>query len=264
MADSSAEAKGNEAASASVSKLRRWPSASTPTGRVVVQPCSVRQVAGWASSSIDAHTRAHPGALGLERLLGSGVHGEVEPDPEQLLLAPGQAGRQVAGIGGGHLDLGIAQASLGGVGPAPRFEAGQLAAQAVGGDVGRDGLDVHGDVEAAGVGGERLEPAEAHLAGVADDGEAPAPAVPDPQRPGPDLDGVGAERRGGPGGRARASRASRRVTRASPFWRARVTGSSVAVTARPPVEASAAVACRPGRGRGPDRRRRRHRRGRQG
>ena len=62
VADSSAEAKGKTAARASVSKLRRWPRASTPTGRVEVQPCRVRQVAGWASSSIEAHTartRAH-------------------------------------------------------------------------------------------------------------------------------------------------------------------------------------------------------------
>ena len=47
------------------------------------------------------------------------------------------------------------------------------------------------DVEAPPVGGERLEPARADLAGVADYGKAPAPAVPGPQRPGPYLDGVG-------------------------------------------------------------------------
>ena len=124
--------------------------------------------------------RPHPGALGVERLLAGGVDGEVEADPEQLLLAPGQAGGQLPGVVGGHLDVGIDQAALGGVGPAARFEAGQLAAQPVGGDVGRDGLDVHGDVEAAGVGGERLEPAVADLAGVADDGEAARTSRPRP------------------------------------------------------------------------------------
>ena len=178
-----------------MSKLRRWPSASTPTGRVEVQPCRVRQVAGWASRSIEAHTartRAHSASSAFSL---RGVDGEVEADPEQLLLAPGQAGGQLAGVLGGDLDVGIAEASFGGIGAAARFEAGQLAAQPVGGDVGRDGLDVHGHVEAAGVGGERLEPAVADLAGVADDGEAGAPAVPDPQGAGADLDGVGTERR---------------------------------------------------------------------
>ena len=138
---------------------------------------------------------AHPSALGLERALARRVHGEVEPDSEQLLLPSRQAGGKVARVGGGHLDLGIGQAALGRVGPAPRFEAGELATQAVGCDLGRQRLDVHGHVEAARMRGERLEPPEAHLAGVAHDGEARAPAVPDPERPGQDLDAVGPEGR---------------------------------------------------------------------
>ncbi|MGH9093333.1 MAG: hypothetical protein ACRDZR_18425, partial [Acidimicrobiales bacterium] len=57
-------------------------------------------------------------------------------------------------------------------------------------------FDMHGDIEAAGVGGERLEPAVANLARVADDGETATPALPDAQVAGADLDGVGTERRG--------------------------------------------------------------------
>ncbi len=176
--------------------------------------------------------RPHPGAFGAEGLLAAGVDGEVEPDPEQLLLAPGQPGGQLPGVLGGDLDVGIAQASFGGIGPATGFEPGQLAAEAVGGDVGRDRLDVQGDVEAAGVGGERLEPAVADLAGVADDGEAGAPAVPDAHGPGADLDGVGTERRRRPGGGP--GDAGEQAGHRRPFaawwvtdgW-ARVTGSSV-------------------------------------
>jgi len=146
---------------------------------------------------VEQHRRAQrpdPGALGLQCLFGAGMDGQVQPDAEQLLLATGQAGGQVPGILGCHLDVGVTEASFGGVGPPARFEAGQLAAESFGGDVGRDRLDVHGDVETAGVGGERFEPAPGHLAGVAGDGEAGAPAVADPHRPGAHLDGVGAER----------------------------------------------------------------------
>ena len=200
MADSSAEANGNDGGQGVGVEAAALAERVDPD-RQGGGPALQRAPGGrlGVEEHRGAH-RAHPGALGLERPLGAGVDGEVEADPEQLLLAPGQAGGEVAGVLGGDLDVGVAQASLGRVGPAPRFEAGQLAAQAVGGDVGGDGLDVDGDVEAAGVGGERLEPAVADLARVADDGEAGAPAVPDPQRPGPDLDGVGTERRGGPSG----------------------------------------------------------------
>ena len=62
VADSSAEANGNDAARASVSNERRCKRASTPTGRVDTQPCRLRQVAGWESRSIEeqsARTRAH-------------------------------------------------------------------------------------------------------------------------------------------------------------------------------------------------------------
>ena len=121
---SSAEANGNDAASASVSKLRRWPRASTPTGRVV-RPAL--QGAPGGRLGVEQHRgahRPHPGALGVERLLVAGVDGEVQPDPEQLLLAPGQPGGQLAGVVGGDLDLGIGQASLGGIGAPARIRAG--------------------------------------------------------------------------------------------------------------------------------------------
>ena len=142
--------------------------------------------------------RADPGALGLEVGFAAGVDSEVEADSEQALLASGQAGGQIAGVLGGYLDVGVGEAAFGGIGPTPRLQAGELAAQSVGRDVGGDRVDVHRHVEASGMGGERLQPPPGDLAGVADDGEAGAPAVPDPQRSGLDLDGVGPERGGRP------------------------------------------------------------------
>ena len=46
--------KGKDAASAAVSMVRRSASASVPAGRVVVQPCSDRKVAGTVTSSSEA------------------------------------------------------------------------------------------------------------------------------------------------------------------------------------------------------------------
>ena len=45
---------GNVAARASVSKTRRIPSASKPSGRVEIQPCNCRHDAGAVSNSMEA------------------------------------------------------------------------------------------------------------------------------------------------------------------------------------------------------------------
>jgi hypothetical protein len=45
---------GNDAASAAVSMVRRSASASVPVGKVVVQPCRERKVAGTVTSSSEA------------------------------------------------------------------------------------------------------------------------------------------------------------------------------------------------------------------
>ena len=50
----SGEVNGNDAASAAVSMVRRSSSASVPAGKVVVQPCSERNVAGTVTSSSEA------------------------------------------------------------------------------------------------------------------------------------------------------------------------------------------------------------------
>jgi len=131
------------------------------------------------------------------------MDGEDEGDPEQLLLAPGEAGGELPGILGGDLDVRIREAAFGRIRAPVRLQAGQLAPEALGGHLGGDRVDVQRDVQAARVGTQRLQPAPPDLSRVAGDGEAPAPAVPDPKCPGVDLDRVRAERRRRLGGRAR-------------------------------------------------------------
>ncbi|HEY7142869.1 MAG TPA: hypothetical protein VH637_01360, partial [Streptosporangiaceae bacterium] len=60
---------------------------------------------------------------------------------------------------------GVVELAAAGAGAAPGFQPGALAAQPGGGDRGRDGLDVQGDVEAAGVGQQRFQPARGYLGG---------------------------------------------------------------------------------------------------
>jgi len=132
----------------------------------------------------------HPGALGLQRVGVGGVHGEVEPEAEQLAFAAGEASGEVAGVGGGDVGLGVGEASLGGVEAPGRLQPGELAAQPVRRDLVGHRVDVQGDVDPPRVGEERGQPAEADLAGVAGDGEAAADAVAETEPSGPDLDGV--------------------------------------------------------------------------
>ena len=80
------------------------------------------------------------------------MDGEVQAEPEQLALAPGQPVGQVAGVVGGGLGVRVVQLPPVDAGAAAGFQAGALAAQPGGGDRDRDRLDVQGDVDAARVG----------------------------------------------------------------------------------------------------------------
>jgi len=122
----------------------------------------------------------------------NGVDAQVQPDPEQLSLSAGEAFGQLAGIGCGGVKLGVCQPALASVGAAAGLQAGELAAQPVGRQPGRDRVNVDGDVELAGKGQQRLEPARSDLAGIADDGERSADPGADGQRPGADLHRIGA------------------------------------------------------------------------
>ena len=141
------------------------------------------------TSSRDAASARTACGLGGEVLLAAGVDGQVQAEPEQLALAPGQPVGQVAGVVGGGLAVRVVQLAPVGAGAAPRFQAGALAAQPGGGDRDRDRLDVQGHVEAARVGQQRLEPAGGDLGRVAGDGEGGGPVVPGADVPGGDLDG---------------------------------------------------------------------------
>ena len=184
-------------------KARRCRSCAARPGRR-------RRAAGWTPSpggppggrlGVEEERRARAPGPGRTRPPGPlrwGVDGEVEADPEELLLAPGEAGGQLAGVLGRHLDLGVGKATPGGVGAPARLQACQLAAQPFGGDGGRDGLDVQGDVEAPGVGGERLEPARGRPRGGSRRRQKLAhQSSPRRSEPGPYLDGVWAGRGGG-------------------------------------------------------------------
>ena len=80
------------------------------------------------------------------------MDGEVQAEAEQLALAAGEPVRQVAGVVGGGLGVGVIELAAVGAGAAPGFQPGALAAQPRGGHGHRDRLDVQGHVQPAGVG----------------------------------------------------------------------------------------------------------------
>jgi hypothetical protein len=149
---------------------------------------------------------ADGGDLGGQLVGAHGVHGEVEPDAEQLALAAGHPVRQVVGVLGGGFDMRIVQASVFGGAASSALELRQLRPQPARGRHRVDGFDVHRDVDPTGIGKQRGEPAEVHLAGEPDDrqrGDALA-VVADLQVPGRHGQGVGDE------GRDRRQRAGAR------------------------------------------------------
>ena len=109
--------------------------------------------------------RPHRLDLGGQFFLGAGVDGQVQAEPEQLALAPGEPVGQVAGVVGGGLGVRVVELAAVDAGAAAGFQAGALAAQPGGGDRDRDRLDVEGDVDAARVGQQRFQPAALTSAG---------------------------------------------------------------------------------------------------
>ena len=86
------------------------------------------------------------------------MDGEVEAEAEQPALAAGEPVRQLAGIGRGGFGVGVVELAAVGAGAAPRFQPGPLAAQPVRRRRRGDRFDVQGDVEAAGIGQQWLQP----------------------------------------------------------------------------------------------------------
>ena len=116
-----------------------------------------------------------------------GVDGQVEAEAEQLALAAGEPVGQLAGITRGGFSVWVIELPAVRAGAAPRFQAGPLAAQPVGCRGWGDWVDVQGDVEAAGVGQQRLQPAGGDVGGVPGDRQGRGVVVADPQVPGGDL-----------------------------------------------------------------------------
>ncbi len=78
----------------------------------------------------------------MQRVLGLGVHGEVERDPIQPVVAASQAAGEVSGVVRGGLHFGVVEvAVLGGV-PAGRLEPFALLLELPSGGQGRDRFDV--------------------------------------------------------------------------------------------------------------------------
>ena len=94
-----------------------------------------------------------------------------------------------AGVVGGGLDGRVVEAAFVGVEAAGGFEAGALAFAQRRRQVAADRVDVQGDVDAARVGQQRVQPGGADLGRVAGDGERGAVAVADPDVSGGDVQG---------------------------------------------------------------------------
>ena len=104
-----------------------------------------------------------------------------------MALAAGEPVGQLAGVIGGGLGAGVIELAAAGARAAARFQPGTLAAQPRGGDRGRDRVDVQGDVEPAGVGDQRLQPARGDFGRVSGDGQGGGVVLANPHVPGGDL-----------------------------------------------------------------------------
>ena len=158
-----------------------------------------------------------------EVVFAGGVDGEVQAEAEQLALAAGEPVRQVAGVARGGLGVRVIELAAVRAGAAPRFQPGPLPAQPVGCRGRGDRVDVQGDVEAAGVGQQRLQPPGGDFGGVPGDREGRGVVVADragagrrPRRPAARAPGPRRCSRGA--GRARRRRARVRVMAGSPGW----------------------------------------------
>jgi hypothetical protein len=197
--------------------------------------------------------RLHPGGLVLELLQGWGVDGDVQPDPEQPPLPPGQAAGQRLGVGVGHLGMRVREAAVGGVQPAGGFQAGQLAAQPLGRHRRRDRQQMQGDIDGPRMIQQRFQPAGPNLPRVAGHGQRPIPDAPGLQGGRGDPDRLGAgqpspDRGWPPPAQQPARTAGHRClpamtapAGASPAGRAGLAGLAAAASTRPAASASKTV-----------------------
>ena len=134
-----------------------------------------------------AGDRADRRDLLRQLVFAAGVDGEVQAEAEQLPLTAGQPVRQVPRVICGGFGVRVIELPAVRPGAAPGFQPGPLPAQPVRRRGRGDGVDVQGDVEAAGVRQQRLQPPGSDLGGVAGDREGRGVVVADPQVPGGDL-----------------------------------------------------------------------------
>ena len=133
-----------------MSKARRSRSRSSASGSVESQPSSGRKLAGHRVQEQRGAERAQPLGPLVQLLAAAGADGEVEAASEEAALAAGEPGGQLLGVLGRRGDSRVGQQPALALEPARRLEPRALAAQPLGGERGRDRLDVQGDVGVAG------------------------------------------------------------------------------------------------------------------
>ena len=84
--------------------------------------------------------------------VGVGVHGQIQPDPEQSGLPAGQPLGEVVGVLGGGVGAGVGQAGVFGAVAAPGLQPGQAPPQPLRRGERVDRVDVQGHVHPAGIG----------------------------------------------------------------------------------------------------------------
>ena len=184
----SGEVNGNAAASAAVSIVRVSLRSSVPAGQGGDPALQGPEGGRGGDQQQRAGHRADRRDLLRQVVFAAGVDGQVQAEAEQLPLAAGEPVRQVPGVVCGGLGVRVVELAAVRAGAAPGFQPGPLAAQPVRRRGRGDRVDVQGDVEAAGVGQQRLQPAGGDLGRVAGDREGRGVVVADPQVPGGDLD----------------------------------------------------------------------------
>ncbi len=196
----SASANGNARRERVAVERAPQPSRSSPSGRLdAASPRRPGSSPGMQREELGGAECAQPlGGLGQLRARSHRLDGEVEPGAEEAALAAHEPVGEVVGVLGRGGDRKVVEAAALGLEPPGRLEAGALAAQARGGELGRERLDVQREVAGGAAGEERCEPAVADLARVAADREglAQAPAEAHP---------VAAELEGGRGEQAALS-----------------------------------------------------------